>query len=73
MTAFATAEELGAIVRTERRRQGYTQTKLARYSGVGINFVSNLENGKETSELGKTLRVVQTLGLDLSACARDNR
>ena len=67
MPSFATPEELGAIVRAERKRKGYTQTKLARYAGVGINFVSNLENGKATSELGKTLRVVQTLGLDLHA------
>ena len=51
--------------------KGYTQSKLARFSGVGINFVSNLENGKETSELGKTLRVLQTLGMDLSADSRD--
>ncbi len=61
----------GRIVREERKRKGYTQSKLARFSGVGINFVSNLENGKETSELGKTLRVLQTLGMDLSADSRD--
>lgn len=67
MMNFSTPEELGAIVRDERKRKGYTQTKLARYAGVGINFVSNLENGKATSELGKTLRVAQTLGLDLHA------
>ena len=67
MMNFSTPEELGIIVRDERKRKGYTQTKLARYAGVGINFVSNLENGKETSELGKALRVAQTLGLDLHA------
>ena len=71
MTTYATAQELGRIVREERKRKGYTQSKLARFSGVGITFVSNLENGKETSELGKTLRVLQTLGMDLSADSRD--
>ena len=71
MTTYATAQELGRIVREERTRKGYTHSKLARFSGVGINFVSNLENGKETSELGKTLRVLQTLGMDLSADSRD--
>ncbi|MDU1908982.1 MAG: helix-turn-helix domain-containing protein, partial [Eggerthella sp.] len=50
MATYATAQELGRIVREERKRKGYTQSKLARFSGVGINFVSNLENGKETSE-----------------------
>ena len=71
MTTYATAQELGRIVREERKRKGYTHSTLARFSGVGINFVSNLENGKETSELGKTLRVLQTLGMDLSADSRD--
>ena len=27
-------------------------------SGVGITFLSNLENGKQTAELGKTLNVL---------------
>ena len=71
MATYATAQELGRIVREERKRKGYTQSKLARFSDVGITFVSNLENGKETSELGKTLRVLQTLGMDLSADSRD--
>lgn len=71
MASFASAEELGRIIRDERKRKGYTQSKLARFSGVGINFVSNLENGKETSELGKTLRVLQTLGMDVRADPRD--
>ena len=71
MASFASAEEPGRIIRDERKRKGYTQSKLARFSGVGINFVSNLENGKETSELGKTLRVLQTLGMDVRADPRD--
>ena len=57
MTTYATAQELGRIVREERKRKGYTQSKLARFSGVGINFVSNLENGKPRA--GKTLRVLK--------------
>lgn len=65
MFIVTTTEELGKFIREERKRKGYTQSKLARYSKVGINFVSNLENGKETSELGKALRVIQTLGIDV--------
>ncbi|MEG1827552.1 MAG: helix-turn-helix domain-containing protein [Gordonibacter sp.] len=70
MTSFASTEELGGLLREERKRKGYTQLKLAHYSGVGVNFISNLERGKETSELGKALRVAQTLGIDLSADSR---
>lgn len=51
----------------ERKTRGLTQTQLAGLSGVGITFLSNLENGKQTAELGKTLNVLVTLGLDLLA------
>ena len=37
---------------------------------VGINFVSDLENGKPTCELEKSIRVAQTLGIDLFAQSR---
>ena len=73
MIPYATSEELGCIIRDERKRKGYTQTKLAHYSGVGINFISNLENGKKSSELGKTLRVIQTLGMDAFIQVRGER
>lgn len=73
MISYSTSEELGRIIRDERKRKGYTQTKLAHYSGVGINFISNLENGKESSELGKTLRVIQTLGMDAFIQVRGER
>lgn len=59
MAAYATTEELSRIIREERKRKGYTQSKLARFSGVGINIVSNLKNGKEASELSMTLRVLK--------------
>lgn len=34
-------------------------------SGVGTKFLSQLENGKETAELGKVLQVLRKLGLDV--------
>ena len=61
------ASGFGAVLREERRRQGYTQQEVADYSGVGITFVSQLERGKPTAELGKALRVMQTLGSDFFA------
>ena len=58
-------EEIGRLVRDERRRQGVTQMQLAGVAGTGIRFVSDLENGKGTIQTGKLLRVVQTLGLGM--------
>lgn len=69
---IGSTKELGKLIMHERIAQGLTQTQLAGLSGVGITFLSNLENGKQTAELGKTLNVLATLGLDLLAERRDN-
>ncbi len=59
--------ELGVLIRKERLRQKLTQTDLAGISGVGITFISQLENGKETVEMGRVIRVLTMLGIDLYA------
>ena len=65
MSEAYTVKDIGDRVRKERKAQGMTQSQLADSCGVGLSFVSNLENGKPTLEAGKMLRVVNTLGLDL--------
>lgn len=62
--------DMGSLIATERRRQGLTQAELAGLSGVGVTFLSQLENGKPTAEIGKALDVVATLGIDLIAQRR---
>ena len=62
-----TMAELGSLIRGERLRQKLTQTDLAGISGVGITFISQLENGKETAEMGRVIRVLTMLGIDLYA------
>lgn len=63
MIKTRSTKELGKLIVHERKAQGLTQTQLAGLSGVGITFLSNLENGKQTAELGKTLNVLAALGL----------
>jgi len=60
-------QQLGSLVRTRRRRDGLTQAALADLSGVGTRFLSELESGKPTLELGKVLQVLDCLGIDLCA------
>lgn len=69
MNVYA-CKDIGQIVAAERKRQGLTQTQLAGYCGVGITFISNLENGKGTAEIDKVLNVVLMLGLDISIARR---
>lgn len=67
MQQIATSKDIGSLIRAERKRQGFTQTEFAGLCGVGLTFLSNLENGKQTAELGKTLNVLTMLGIDLFA------
>ncbi len=61
-----TATEIGALVRQTRKRLGVTQKDLALTAGTGLRFVIDLEKGKETCELGKSLRILQTLGITVT-------
>jgi y4mF family transcriptional regulator len=58
-------QEIGGVIRATRKSQGATQADLASLCGVGTRFISELENGKTTAELGKVLIVMQSLGLEL--------
>ncbi len=62
----STPQELGRTVRKERKAMGLTQADLALTSGTGVRFISDLENGKPTCQIGKTLTVLKTLGLRLT-------
>lgn len=62
----STPQELGRTVRKERKAMRLTQADLALTSGTGVRFISDLENGKPTCQIGKTLTVLKTLGLRLT-------
>lgn len=70
MSPVYTSKDIGAAIRAERKRQRLTQTELADLCSVSLSFVSNLENGKPTTELEKALKVLNTLGLDLMVSKR---
>jgi HTH-type transcriptional regulator / antitoxin HipB len=63
---ISTAEDIGRCVRAQRKAQGATQAEFAALCGVGVRFISELENGKPTMALGKVLQVLRCLGLELS-------
>lgn len=64
------AATFGAALRKRRKELGYTQAEVAALSGCSAAFLSALENGKETAELGRALRVLNVLALDLEAVKR---
>lgn len=62
--------EIGFIVRSRRTELHMTQSQLANMSGVGTRFISDLENGKPTMQVGKVLNFLNLLGLDVSISVR---
>ena len=63
--------DLGSMLRARRKKFGYTQAKVAALCDTGIRFISDLENGKATIELGKALMVAAALGLDVMVRERE--
>jgi len=61
-----TPAQIGAVIRSTRKALGVTQRDLALTSGTGLRFIIELEKGKETCELGKALRVLHTLGIEMT-------
>lgn len=56
---------LGLAIRNRRKQLGYTQKYISDFTGLSVSFISDLENGKPTAELEKTLSVVNLLALDI--------
>lgn len=54
---------LGTAVRQARREAGLTQGELAARAGVSRPWLSQLENGKRSVEMGKVLAVLAALDL----------
>jgi HTH-type transcriptional regulator / antitoxin HipB len=72
-TRIFSARELGALVRTERRRQALTQVKLAALCGVSPRLLGELESGRSTVGVGRIIRICQRLGVDLFAVRREGQ
>ena len=62
----ATAKDLGGAIRNARESMDLHQAAAALLCGVGVRYLSDLENGKETIRLGLALKVIAGLGLALT-------
>lgn len=64
------AKSFGDALRKRRKELGYTQSYISEFTGFSVSFLSDLENGKSTAELGKALYLASILGLDVTMEAR---
>lgn len=61
-----TPQSIGQLIRSTRKALGVTQRDLAMTAGTGLRFIIDLEKGKPTCHLGKTLAVLRTLGIKIN-------
>lgn len=57
--------QMALKIREERELRHLSQTDLASFAGVSLNFISQLESGKKTVRLDKLLPVLNALGLEI--------
>ena len=60
------AKSLGQAIRARRKELNYTQAYMSEFTGLSVTFISDLERGKPTAEIGKTIHLINILGMDLS-------
>ena len=66
------ASDFGKALKKRRKELGYTQRYISEFTGFSISFISDLENGKSTAELGKAIYLANMLGLDIAVNSRGN-
>jgi transcriptional regulator with XRE-family HTH domain len=62
--ASAAASAFGSLIRSRRKALKMRQAQLALVSGVGRKFIIELEAGKSSCQLGRSLLVAETVGLN---------
>ena len=58
-------DDVGCLIRRQRRLCGLSQLELARRAGVGPRFICDLESGKPTIQFTPILKVCSILELSL--------
>jgi HTH-type transcriptional regulator / antitoxin HipB len=58
-----TAASVGPAIRHFREEAGLTQAELADMAGLNRSYLSELEQGKETEQMRRILRILKLLGV----------
>ena len=59
------SKSFGKMIKEKRKKLGYTQKYICEVSGISASFISDLENGKSTVEIGKAIYLANLLGIDV--------
>jgi y4mF family transcriptional regulator len=64
---------LATFIKTKRKSVKLTQPELAEKAGVGLRFIRELEQGKETLRLDKVNQVLQLFGYQVGAVPQTSK
>ena len=59
-------DRIAKYVKTQRKQLGLTQEEFALRSGLGLRFVRELEQGKETVRLDKVNQALAMFGMEVA-------
>lgn len=65
------ASDFGKVIKERRKKLGYTQKYISDFTGLSVSFISDLENGKSTIEIGKAFELAKVMGLNIELRERD--
>lgn len=60
-----TVEDLGRLARAHRKSKRLTLETVSGLGNFSPRFLSEFERGKETAEIGKVLKALRILGLEI--------
>ena len=58
-------KDIGMLIRAKRSERSWTQGDLAKHVGTTQRWISEVENGKATAEIGMVLQTLSMLGIRL--------
>ncbi|MCE5178274.1 MAG: helix-turn-helix domain-containing protein [Porphyromonadaceae bacterium] len=62
---------LNEYVKSKRKALGFSREEFAQKAGVGLRFLRELEQGKETLKMDKVNQVLQLFGMQLGVVPMD--
>ena len=71
MTTIHTPEQLGAILRDQRRARKMSQSQLATRLNISQSWFSDLEQNPAEINLARLLLIAKTLGLEVLVRSQD--
>jgi len=63
---FSSMSELGILIKKHRKNKNLTQLQISQILGSGLRFISEIENGKDTAQIGMVLKLLKLLNIRIA-------